>query len=268
MDFHPLYEEIKGKIDRQILAMGRGNTLLSEILHYAVDDGGKRIRPVLLLFFAEEYEKVMDFAIALEMIHNYSLIHDDLPCMDDDDYRRGKASVHKRYGEAMAVLSGDALLNRAYELILRNILLADNRLKERIQAGELIARCAGMDGMIRGQELDVNEGDHLVEMIYYKTCNLFIAACGAGAILRGASKEEVQEALDFGKYYGYLFQLTDDMEDVEQDLKVGKKTFVTVQGKDSTSEIITLFQQKATRIAKKDETGFLKDLIDMTVDRA
>ncbi|MDO5754911.1 MAG: polyprenyl synthetase family protein [Tissierellia bacterium] len=267
MEFHPLYYKLKEKIDREIRAMETEDTPLRKILHYAVDDGGKRIRPVLLLFFAKDDEKAMDFALALEMIHNYSLIHDDLPCMDDDDYRRGKASVHKQFGEAMAVLSGDALLNKAYELIFRNILQTKGENKDKVRAGELISRCAGIDGMIHGQELDINENNHPIEMIYYKTCNLFIGACGAGAILQGASEEEIKDALDFGKYYGYLFQLTDDLEDFEDDQKAGKKTFVTMKGKESTTEMIALFQEKAMEIAEKEDTGFLKNLIQITVDR-
>ena len=175
-----------------------------EACRYSLMAGGKRIRPMLLLEFYRlcggKPEEALPFACGLEMIHTYSLVHDDLPCMDDDDYRRGRLSNHKVYGEAMATLAGDALLNRAFEIMLAQTALPANRA---LAAAACISRCSGVYGMIGGQVQDLAlEGktatlEELQEMVRLKTGALLRAACEGGALLAGAGEEKLQAARDY-----------------------------------------------------------------------
>ncbi|MCL2751588.1 MAG: polyprenyl synthetase family protein [Firmicutes bacterium] len=193
-----------------------------EALEYAVYGGGKRLRPLLLLEFARIFgaarEDALPYAAALELIHCYSLAHDDLPCMDDDDYRRGKPSLHKKYGEYVAVLAGDALLNMAYEILFESDYLDAD-------AAAAIAVNAGAGRMIGGQFLDIQfrsaaasysskeVAPTLDEICAGKTAGLFAAACLAGAYLGGTNSEKVKRAGAFGRLFGRLFQLADDYTD-------------------------------------------------------
>lgn len=192
--------------------------ILGDSMRYSVLLGGKRIRPVLMFAVGDvlgvERDKLLPFAIALELIHTYSLIHDDLPEMDDDDYRRGKPSNHKVYGQGNAVLAGDGLLNSAYSLLFSECFKGN----EYISAAEYICNCAGIFGMIAGQSADllyenVQPNEDILDFIYEnKTAKLITASVVVPSIFK--SGESFSELQTFGKILGYLFQLTDDILDV------------------------------------------------------
>lgn len=207
---------------------------LAESMKYSITIGGKRIRPVLMLACADllglERRKVYNFALATELIHTYSLIHDDLPEMDNDDFRRGKPSNHKVFGAGNAVLAGDALLNTAYSLLLKE---CKNGV-EYISASEFICDCAGVYGMIAGQSADLKHehdevyNDQTLNFIYEnKTAKMIIAPVAVPSILCGGRC--YSELTTFGRDLGFLFQITDDILDVEGEFeKLGKSI-----GKDS-----------------------------------
>lgn len=202
--------------------------ILEESLIYSLKLGGKRLRPVLMMSVADllglERRKVMNFALALELIHTYSLIHDDLPEMDDDDFRRGKPSNHKVFGTGNAVLAGDGLLNTAYSILLKEC----RNGAEYVSAAEFICDCAGIYGMIAGQsadllhEKDKSFNEPTLNFIYEnKTGKLLVAAVTVASILSGGRCYSELKA--FGRDLGTLFQITDDILDVEGDFeKLGK----------------------------------------------
>lgn len=202
--------------------------ILKESLIYSLKLGGKRLRPVLMMSVADllglERRKVMNFALALELIHTYSLIHDDLPEMDDDDFRRGKPSNHKVFGTGNAVLAGDGLLNTAYSILLKEC----RNGAEYVSAAEFICDCAGIYGMIAGQsadllhEKDKSFNEPTLNFIYEnKTGKLLVATVTVASILSGGRCYSELKA--FGRELGTLFQITDDILDVEGDFeKLGK----------------------------------------------
>ena len=203
-----------------------------EACRYSLLAGGKHIRAALLLEFYRlcggQPEDALPFACGLEMIHTYSLIHDDLPCMDDDDYRRGRLSNHKVYGDATAVLAGDALLNRAFETMLSQRTVAA---EPAMRAAACIARCSGLYGMIGGQVQDLAlEGKsasdaELREMVSLKTGALIRAACVGGVLLAGGTAAQQQAAEAYADALGLAFQIRDDILDVTGDRAVlGKAT--------------------------------------------
>ena len=206
---------------------------LLEAMRYSLEAGGKRLRPVMLLAACDmaggDMETALPFACAIEMIHTYSLIHDDLPAMDNDDLRRGKPTNHKVFGEGMAVLAGDGLLNAAAELMARAALqFNDNR---GIRALEIIMRHAGVTGMIAGQTADlVSEGEEPREEVLtyihsHKTADLLEAPMEAGLVLAGADEKACRLGRDYGYHLGLAFQMTDDLLDVTGDTALlGKKT--------------------------------------------
>ena len=206
---------------------------LLEAMRYSLEAGGKRLRPVMLLAACDmaggDMETALPFACAMEMIHTYSLIHDDLPAMDNDDLRRGKPTNHKVFGEGMAVLAGDGLLNAAAELMARAALqFKDNR---GIRALEIIMRHAGVTGMIAGQTADlVSEGEEPREEVLtyihsHKTADLLEAPMEAGLVLAGADEKACRLGRDYGYHLGLAFQMTDDLLDVTGDTALlGKKT--------------------------------------------
>ena len=215
-------------------------------MRYSLFAGGKRLRPVLLLAAADavgaDGNKFLNVACGLEMIHTYSLIHDDLPAMDNDDYRRGKLTNHKVYGEGIAVLAGDSLLTYAFETMLSQEGVDPMTLLKVVKE---IASAAGPEGMVGGQVIDMeSEGkavsfDTLQQMHRAKTGALFRAAVRAGAILGGASEEEIEALTVYAEKFGLAFQITDDILDVigtaeaigkpvGSDLKNNKSTYVTL----------------------------------------
>ena len=207
--------------------------LLGEAMRYSLMAGGKRLRPVMLLgayaLKKEDVTPALPYAVALEMIHTYSLIHDDLPAMDDDDLRRGMPTCHKAYGEAAAILAGDGLLNMAYEIMLKAAFKLNMR--EAVAAASAVARGAGVTGMVAGQSLDVSMEGHkpeiaLVAYIHrHKTADMFVGAAEAGLALAGGTEAELKAVRDYGIHMGVAFQIVDDLLDLGGEEKLlGKKT--------------------------------------------
>ena len=207
---------------------------LHAAMHYSVFAGGKRLRPILCLAALEacggDMAPAMPVACALELIHTYSLIHDDLPAMDNDDFRRGKPTSHKAFGEAVAILAGDALLTEAFVLLSRaeKVRLAAER---RLAVIQEIAHAAGIAGMVGGQALDIRaekiapDFEGLTDIHRRKTGALIVAAVRSGAILAGASENRIQALGAYGSHIGIAFQIADDILNVEGDSQLmGKKT--------------------------------------------
>lgn len=230
-------------------------------MFYATD-GGKRLRPQMVFAAASAIQEptshlpwfsaMTDAACALEMIHAHSLIHDDMPCMDNDRYRRGKLTVHAAYGEAEALLSGDALLNGAYIVLFNAMDEADASLSQRIsRAGTLLSRHVGLEGMLGGQVLDMHPISHdrqaIQAMVEKKTSALFSAACGMGCVLAGGNERHVNDAVRFGNLFGLLFQLKDDEDDRQQDEKEGKYTYWQVLRDEQNDMRAVLFDLAAQR---------------------
>jgi geranylgeranyl pyrophosphate synthase len=203
---------------------GRAPTTLAEAMRYAVLGGGKRFRPTLALAACEAVggprEAALPIAVALELIHAYSLVHDDLPCMDDDDERRGKPTVHVRYGEARAVLTGDALLTEAFRVLGRPS--AGLAPEARLQLILLASEAAGVSGMVGGQEYDIAAETEapdtagVLQLHAMKTGALFRAASVGGGISGGASPDALAALDRFGRSLGAAFQLTDDLLDLQE----------------------------------------------------
>jgi len=203
---------------------------LKESMLYSLQAGGKRLRPVLLFasyqIFKQDINPAISSAIALEMIHTYSLIHDDLPAMDDDTYRRGQLTNHKVFNEAVAILAGDALLTYSFELITNDPLLTE---KQKVQIVQLLAQASGPKGMVGGQILDLEaenkslELEGLEQVHTLKTGELLKFAISTGALLGGATKEQISELETFAYYLGLIFQVQDDILDITGDeKKIGK----------------------------------------------
>jgi len=224
---------IDEELDQYLPQHGQAPERLREAMRYSVFAGGKRLRPILTMAAAEAMGKgkelVLPAACALEFIHTYSLIHDDLPAMDDDDLRRGKPTCHRVYGEATAILAGDALLTLAFAVISKNRMIARISGDTVAEVVQIIADGAGAAGMVGGQVADLEaEGQPADEetMLYIhsrKTGALFQAALGAGALLAGADKSALSAFKRFGEQFGLAFQITDDILDVEGDTElIGK----------------------------------------------
>jgi geranylgeranyl diphosphate synthase type II len=213
---------------------------LFEAMNYSLFAGGKRLRPILCIASSDAVggseKDVLPVACALEMIHTYSLIHDDLPAMDNDDMRRGKPTSHKVYGEALAVLAGDALLTEAFNLISRLDLKGEKRGEVIRKIVALIASAAGPNGMVGGQAVDMLIAGKQVDasviefMHAHKTGALITASVSSGAILGGASKNQLESLNRYGSKIGLAFQVSDDILDIEGDSKeMGKIVGVDVQ---------------------------------------
>ncbi|WP_195952848.1 polyprenyl synthetase family protein [Clostridium saudiense] len=230
-----MFSEMKKEVNAFLLNYfenkGSFNKVIYDSASYSLNIGGKRIRPLLMLLtynmYKENWREILEFSSAIEMIHTYSLIHDDLPCMDNDDLRRGKPTNHKVYGEDIAVLAGDALLNEAMNVMMKFSL---NHGREALVASQKIAEAAGAEGMIGGQVVDIiNEGKKISEeelryMHMKKTGALIKVSIVAGAILGNASEEEIELLEKFGENLGLAFQIKDDILDVIGNTeKLGKK---------------------------------------------
>lgn len=259
---------------------------LLESMHYSLTAGGKRIRPTLVLEFCRisggDVEKALPVACAIEMLHTYSLIHDDLPCMDNDDLRRGKPTNHVVYGECTATLAGDALQAEAFGTIARSELPAENK----IACVEILADAVGSDGMCAGQYLDmVGESKRLTEeelddINSRKTGALLIAACRMGVAAAGGSGEMLEAAAHYGACVGAAFQIRDDILDVistseelgkpiGSDAQEHKNTYMALLGESKCMEMIEKLtnQSKSALCGAFDDTKFLCDLADSMVTR-
>ena len=217
----------KGKIDSELeRILSQGNSLLFQAMKYSVLSGGKRFRPLLLLFsgecFGVDWDTALPFACALELIHNYSLIHDDLPSMDNDDFRRGKPTCHKVFGENIALLAGDGLLTLAFK-VAASAPVAEGSLLKKVKIIEEMSRSAGVNGMIGGQLLDISVSSKemtetiLTELIQKKTGALITASVKIGAILGEASSSQMEAIIEYGKNIGLAFQTRDDILDKKED---------------------------------------------------
>ena len=232
---------------------------LYKAVEYILFSGGKRIRPFIMIesfkMFSDKIEDVIDFAIALEMIHTYSLVHDDLPAMDDDDYRRGKLTVHKVYGEDTAILVGDTLLNCAFEVIAKKLDRCTSIEDFKLTSTALLelSNYSGAYGMIGGQVLDMeieksNDEIDIIEMYSLKTGGLFKACTVIGSILGNATDKDIELMREFGEKLGLAYQIQDDILDHEEDEKINKVTVSTKFGKDEAEKIANKYTDRALEI--------------------
>ncbi len=259
-----------------------------ESMRYSVLAGGKRLRPIITLEVAKmlsgSFEAALPAACAVEMLHTQSLIHDDLPCMDNDDYRRGKLTNHKVYGEAIAVLAGDALLSFAPKLIIDktpSAVAASNILKVLNE----FSIAAGVDGIISGQVVDIESekkkiDSKTLDFIHeYKTAKLFTFAVRAGAIIGGANEKQLEELTEFSKLLGHAFQICDDILDETstleelgktpgKDLAVEKSTYTSMYGLEKAKEQVRYLCNRACDILKNNNfessilEGIAKDIVE------
>ena len=256
----PLIEEINKNLE---IHLDRKSSLQYEfydIMSYSLMAGGKRLRPILLLKCCQmcggNMEEAMPFACAMEMIHTYSLVHDDLPSMDNDDFRRGMPTTHIMFGEANAILAGDALLNKAFEVMSK----AKCSPEKAIRVISEIATSSGIEGMIGGQVLDIENGEMSQERLEYvdarKTGAIIKSSCTSGAILAGASDAQIEAVKDFAESLGVAFQIQDDILDVvgtKEDLgkpigsdeEMGRTTYVKTFGLDGARRLLYEHTQKA-----------------------
>ena len=283
-------KEYKILIDAKLAEYFRADDMpqagLFESMRYSLNAGGKRIRPILVLEFCRitggDCDKALPAACAIEMLHTYSLIHDDLPCMDNDDLRRGKPTNHVVYGECTATLAGDALQAEAFGTILRSELPAEAR----AECARILADAVGADGMCGGQFLDmIGENKKLTaqeldEIHSRKTGALLIAACTMGVAAAGGSDKQLEAAAMFGAAIGAAFQIRDDMLDVistsEQlgkpigsDAQEHKNTYMALYGADRCMEMIKKLTEQAKAVLNEafDDTAFLCELADSMVTR-
>ena len=289
MDFQQYYESRKKLVNNFLEKRmeKRGISNVDDAMKYSLLAGGKRLRPILLMATAEAVgANGYDFlpaACGLEMIHTYSLIHDDLPCMDNDDYRRGRLTNHKVFGEAMAVLAGDGLLTLAFEVMLRQQGVSADTL---VRVVREISTAAGPDGMVGGQALDMESEDKQISMETMKNIHLgktgalFRAAIRSGAILGGASEEALAALTVYADNFGLAFQITDDILDVigdesvigkpvGSDEKNHKSTYVTLTSLEEAQKLAQDAVDTAIDALKifGGEADFLRELVAYLVKR-
>ncbi len=271
MEFYAQYDNTRRVVEESLTSFISGaenspQKIIFDSMKYSLEAGGKRIRPVLLLetikMMGGNCSAGIPFACAVEYIHTYSLIHDDLPAMDDDDLRRGKPTNHKVFGEAVAILAGDGLLNSAFEIMSGEIL--KNNCVGSVKAMNVIASCAGVNGMIAGQIVDIeSEGRSIsYEDLRYlhskKTGALIKASVMAGAYIAGANEEELKAVERYSENIGLAFQITDDILDVTGNTsELGKNTGSDIQNDKST--YVSLFGIEKARLLAQD---CLKDAVE------
>lgn len=270
--------EFKNWIDEKVLKIEeRLSTIIKEednpqkviyeSMNYSLLCGGKRLRPVLMLgtyeLFRDNVEEIIPFACAMEMIHTYSLIHDDLPAMDNDDYRRGRLSNHKKFGEATGILAGDGLLNRAFETGLEAALKSNVEITSSVRALYEIAKSSGADGMIGGQIVDIYGHDKIssVEELKYmyslKTGAIIKSSVKAGAILGGADEKQLKALELYAENIGIAFQIEDDILDVTSTQeKLGKKI-----GSDIANDKVTYLSFASIEQSRKDVEKFTQEAL-------
>lgn len=256
-----LLKDYQAKLDSRLdIILSENGQLYDEVIracHYSVLNGGKRIRPVLLLEFYKlcggDDDCAYNLACALEMIHSYSLVHDDMPCMDNDDMRRGKPSCHKAFGESTALLCGDTLLTEAFSIAAKTKGISAERV---VRAIAHLASSAGVGGMIGGQVIDMSDNtnaddDVLFEMYRLKTGALLKTACAVGCILAGADDELVASAEKFGEKVGVAFQIIDDILDSLGDTKTLGKPTGSDERNNKDTIVVRLGAEYCRELAKK-----------------
>lgn len=264
--------------------------IILESMNYSITVGGKRLRPLLMMetykLFGGNSNVIKPFIAAIEMIHTYSLVHDDLPAMDNDDYRRGQFTTHKKFGEAIGILTGDALLNYAYEIMSKACIDNKNDIEVSVRAMSHLSKNAGIYGMIGGQVVDViseNQSISLNQLDYIhlnKTAALIGASMTVGAILANAKEKEIDTISNIGKNIGLAFQIQDDILDItstmdqlgkpiKSDEKNNKSTYVSILGFEQSKEKVNNLSQTAVQQLKKlkGDTIFLNNLIDYLITR-
>ncbi|MEL1135192.1 polyprenyl synthetase family protein [Desulfitobacterium sp. THU1] len=276
------------QVDSHLLQLFSGNGILSESMNYSLAAGGKRIRPVLALAAAKavggDEESILPAACALELIHTYSLIHDDLPAMDDDDYRRGRLSNHKVFGVGQAILAGDALLTYAFELLAQSI---NSVTPERqLRVIREVAQAAGPQGMVGGQVLDLEAEEKVLalaelERIHrLKTGAMLVVAARLGAILAGGTEEKIEALTSYAQAIGLAFQIRDDILDIEgdseslgkpaqSDIRQHKATYPSLMGiEGAKSELMNKIDEAHAALETLGErSSFLHDLADFIAQR-
>ena len=294
MSFKELLQEKTREADEIICSFlpkpGIFDNMLVEAMNYSVKAGGKRLRPVLMMSFYRLFggngDVVKPFMAAMEMLHTYSLVHDDLPAIDNDDYRRGMPTTHKKYGESLAILAGDGLLHQSYETALKAF---ESGSENVVRALKIFSDKTGINGMLGGQTADViNTGktidDRLMYYIYEnKTGALIEGSMMIGATLAGAGDDDIDTVMGIGSKIGLAFQIKDDLLDIYGDEKAlgkpvnsdnrnDKKTYVTVNGPEkSEADIINLTREAGELLGtignNEDEKNFLRQLFDYLTSR-
>ena len=275
MNFNTEYKRRINYIDNYISdylsSYEKASPELIDAMKYSVLNGGKRLRSILCTEICKmlggSVDKALPFACGIELIHAYSLVHDDLPAMDNADTRRGQASCHKKYGEAMGILCGDALLNSAFEIMLDNC----NDISCICAAREL-AKSAGSEGMISGQVKDLEVGsafdvtaEILIDIIKQKTMAIISGAAVAGAYIAGCTEDLISKIREFSYHLGLAFQIRDDFEDIKEDVAAlnDSPNFINAFGEDKAAELLKEHSQKCkTIISEFDNNEFICQLLD------
>lgn len=283
MEFELKLKERQSEIEaimRRFMPKEEGSAgTVKKAMNYSFSSGGKRLRPMLMLetyrlFGGTDMELIEPFMAAIEMLHTYSLVHDDLPCMDNDEYRRGRKTAHVVYGEAMALLSGDALLNHAFETAIGACRVIDKKSADAsealtayrriMRALDILAKKAGIYGMIGGQVMDMESDDNYIslerlkDMYHLKTGALIEASMMAGAILAGACEEDIERIKSIAADIGLAFQIRDDILDVtgstqvlgksaHSDERNGKITYAAILGAGKAGEEVDKLSHRAVR---------------------
>ncbi len=274
-------------LDEYLAQKDNPQNIIYKAMRYSVFAGGKRLRPILMMnvckMLGGDIDEVMPFACAMEMIHTYSLIHDDLPAMDNDDLRRGMPTSHIKFGEATAILAGDALLTRAFEIVSD---YKGENMTRAMKAINILAASSGTEGMIGGQIVDMeSEGkdidlDTLKYLHLNKTGAIIRASCVIGAVMGGGNKNEIEAVDEFAKNLGIAFQIQDDILDVTgsekelgkpigSDAKEDKNTYVKFAGLEKSKELSKEYSSKAKAALDifGDKAAFLKELTDYLTNR-
>lgn len=277
--FAERYDEYRNAVEAYLHGLFARETPWADLyasMRYSLLAGGKRIRPVMTLAFANaggaDWRSALPVGCALELVHTYSLIHDDLPCMDDDDFRRGRPANHKAYGETLAVLAGDALQPEAFRLILDAPGLSAEK---RVQCAGILAAACGADGMVAGQVLDTLHApkteEEIREVHRLKTGAMIAGSCQLGAAVAG-NAELLSAAETYGQRIGLAFQIRDDALDVTADAaefgkpigsdrESGKVTYVDLYGVEKCGELVReLTESAVSAVARYDADGFLSTL--------
>ena len=272
-------KDIEERLKSLIPSMDKRQQKVCDAMKYSLSAGGKRLRPILFLEFykmcgGSNYNLALDFACAIEMIHTYSLIHDDLPCMDDDDFRRGRPSCHKAFDYATALLAGDGLLNRSFEIMSRETYDPCAQLK----TISYISHNSGIHGMVGGQGIDVCNNESLSDineleyMVSLKTGALIKASCVGGCILANADDDKIKAAEQYAINLGIAFQVRDDLLDsigdektlgkcIGSDEKQNKTTFYSVYGENGCNDLITKLSNLAlSNLTLFEKTEFISDM--------
>ncbi|MEG2891728.1 MAG: polyprenyl synthetase family protein [Clostridium sp.] len=289
MTFKKDLVEFKELVDSHLISIIKeddSHKTIVDAMNYSLLAGGKRVRPILTLAITKalggDIFKALPFAVSIECIHTYSLIHDDLPAMDNDDLRRGMPTNHIKFGEANAILAGDGLLNLAYEIIFNKLKELNNA--KYLEIGAVISKSAGVRGMILGQVIDMESEnsviplDRLIKMHENKTGALIEASCLVAALI--SDREDlVSKISEYGKNIGLVFQIVDDVLDYTSDSKAlgknplsdkenNKSTFVTLLGIEESKELAKKLTKEAISISKEiDKTGFLTYYTEYLLNR-